>query len=212
LGGFKQVHLVLNGESGSIFLFYIGTINDIVHLAMPCDDHGNFLQQGTKPPPEDAPPDHDWFPFRNRVEFELAEFLFVTNQMPANQTNTLLDLWSAWMVPYGSSAPFLNARELYEKIDASRLGDIKWETFDIKYKGKVPDSNVPSWMTEKFEVWYRNPHEIVRCMLANKDFKYDMDLAPFHEYDKNGDWQYCNVMSGDWAWTQAVSGVTSYII
>jgi hypothetical protein len=175
-----------------------------LNLAIPCDEQGNFLLPGSQPIPKEILPHDDWYLFRNRVEFELVEFLFMKNQMPASQINTLLDLWSAYMVPYGGTTPFTNARDLYETIDTSPLGDIKWESFSIKYEGKVPERNPPSWMMDSFEVWYRNPHQVIKSMLANTDFKEDIDPIPFHEYDQHGERQYCNLMSGDWAWTQVV--------
>lgn len=63
----------------------------------------------------------------------------------------------------------------------------------------------PSWMVSGFDVWYRNPHDVIKNILANTDFNGEMDAAPFREYNANGQRQYHNFMSGDWAWAQAVS-------
>jgi len=62
-------------------------------------------------------------------------------------------------------------------------------------------------MTKDFEVWYRNPHEVIKNMLRNTDFNGEMDGLQFCEYDADGQRKYQNFMSGDWAWKQAVSFV-----
>ncbi|KAG1724584.1 uncharacterized protein EDB91DRAFT_1255177 [Suillus paluster] len=36
----------------------------------PCDKHGNFLPDGTPPPPAEPRSCNDWTPLRNCVEFE----------------------------------------------------------------------------------------------------------------------------------------------
>jgi hypothetical protein len=42
-------------------------------------------------------------------------------------------------------------------------------------------------------------------MLENPEFRDFFDRAPLQQYDAYGDCQYENVMSGNWAWKQAVS-------
>ena len=41
-------------------------------------------------------------------------------------------------------------------------------------------------------------------MLKNPDFAKSFDAAPLWQYNENGDRQYENFMSGDWAWKRAV--------
>ncbi|KIJ06930.1 hypothetical protein PAXINDRAFT_91248, partial [Paxillus involutus ATCC 200175] len=63
---------------------------------------------------------------------------------------------------------------------------------------------VPQWMNDTFDVWYRDPHEVVKNMLANADYKDEMDYAPFREFSSEGDeQQWQDFMSGSWAWSQA---------
>ena len=59
-------------------------------------------------------------------------------------------------------------------------------------------------MGTDFEVWFRNPHDVIKNMLASRDFDGEMDAAPYHDYDAKGNQQYQHFMSGDWAWRQAV--------
>ncbi|KIJ05035.1 hypothetical protein PAXINDRAFT_21688 [Paxillus involutus ATCC 200175] len=59
-------------------------------------------------------------------------------------------------------------------------------------------------MNDTFDVWYRDPHEVVKNMLANADYKDEMDYAPFREFSSEGDeQQWQDFMSGSWAWSQA---------
>ncbi|KAH7904477.1 hypothetical protein BJ138DRAFT_991301, partial [Hygrophoropsis aurantiaca] len=172
--------------------------------ARPCDSIGNFLPDGIAPPPFTTKPPDDWTPYRNRLEFELAEFLFTKNQMSAGGIDALLELWGASLIKHDDSPPFANHRDLYNVIDSTRLGHVTWERFATKYSGEVPDENIPPWMLEEFEVWYRDPREIVRNMVANPDYVKDIDHRPFREFSVEGDIrQYHDFMSGDWAWQQA---------
>jgi Plavaka transposase len=138
------------------------------------------------------------------VAFELAEFLYTRNQMPGQQIDTLMDLWMSSMLPHGAEAPFKSAKDMYQTIDASTIGDVKWESFKLKYEGIKPAEKTPLWMDEDYEVWYRNPHKIVKNILANTTFDGEVNTTPYRAYDTSGDRQYGNFMSGDWAWRQAV--------
>jgi len=66
--------------------------------------------------------------------------------------------------------------------------------------------NPPSWMQQPYEVWYRDVREVVHQILGNPSYPDEMDLRPFREFSSEGDQrQYCDFMSGDWVWDQAVS-------
>jgi Plavaka transposase len=166
------------------------------------------------PPP---PPDHerspnDWAPYENQTQFETAEFLYTQNQMSAGDINDLLKLWGSTLANHNDKPPFLSERHLYDTIDATQLGDVKWESFSLRYNDISPHvtersepDNVPSWKSSQYEVWYRDPHALVKNMLANPDFKDDFDYAPFQEYASDGNHRFHDLMSGDWSWRQAVS-------
>jgi Plavaka transposase len=64
---------------------------------------------------------------------------------------------------------------------------------------------IPKWMENEYEIWFRDPRLLFKNMLANRDFNTSFDYAPFRQYDDNGNRRYENLMSGDWAWKQAVS-------
>jgi hypothetical protein len=99
----------------------------------------------------------DWAPFESRVHFELAEFLFSRNQMPATQIDILLKLWGATLAEHGDAAPFSDHRDLYATIDSIPFGDAPWESFNVVHTGDKPSRDIPSWMTAKYDVWLRNP-------------------------------------------------------
>ncbi|KAG1883443.1 hypothetical protein F4604DRAFT_1879062 [Suillus subluteus] len=170
----------------------------------PCDNNGTFLPPGTPPSPPVARPADDWTPFRNRTEFETAEFLYTREQMSGPQIDTLLDLWAATLVQYNDHPPFANHRDLYRTIDSSELGDVPWQSFSVKYCGDKPDINVPPWMDGSYEVWFRDPRDVIRNMLANLLYANEMDYCPYREYASATDErQWKDFMSADWAWDQA---------
>ncbi|KAH9856101.1 hypothetical protein C2E23DRAFT_722466 [Lenzites betulinus] len=97
---------------------------------------------------------------------------------------------------------------MYRTIDSTPLGEVRWECFTMQYPQDAipkPIDSAPSWMTSEHEVWYRDVHAIVKSMLANPDFKLNIDYAPLREYYSDGSRCLKDFMSGDWAWKQAVS-------
>src|SRR6267142_1904552 len=63
---------------------------------------------------------------------------------------------------------------------------------------------MPPWMDDVYEVWFRDPRLLVQGIISNPDFASEFNYAPYHEYlDKVH--QYQGMMSGNWAWRQAVS-------
>ncbi|KAG1884298.1 hypothetical protein F4604DRAFT_1878722 [Suillus subluteus] len=170
----------------------------------PCDAAGQFLEDGAPPmPPLSKSPD-DWTPYWDRVEFETAEFLYTRNQMSAGDINVLLDLWATTLLKHNNKPPFADCHDLYKTIDSTPVGNVKWQSFQVKYTGEKPAYNVPPWMNESHDVWYRDPHEVIRNMLGNTDYAAEMDYQPYCEFLTDNDkrqWQ--DFMSSDWAWNQA---------
>lgn len=115
-----------------------------------------------------------------------------------------MDAFAAFGYPFGASPPFADAKDLYNVIDSIPLGDAPWHSFSAKYTGTMPEIDVPAWMNATYDVWCRNPLDVVRNLLSNPDFKDEFDYAPYREYDTNHSQQYHNLMSGNWAWRHAV--------
>ncbi|KAG1801316.1 hypothetical protein EV424DRAFT_1545429 [Suillus variegatus] len=169
----------------------------------PCTADGEFVPHGTPPPPIPQKAPDNWSPYRNRIEFEVAEFAFKKCHMSAKNLDFLCDLIAASLAKHHDTPPFADHKDLYNVIDAAQLGDVPWQSFSVQYTGEHPEV-VPPWMNDEFEVWYRDPRAMAHNILANPTFKDEIDYAPFHEYDASDDMhQWKDFMSGDWAWQQA---------
>ncbi|KAF8836285.1 hypothetical protein BDN67DRAFT_992173 [Paxillus ammoniavirescens] len=111
----------------------------------------------------------DWTPFRDCTEFETAEFLYQCNQMSWNHID-----------------------DLYDMIDGSEVGDIRWQSFKGKYAGEKPTGNLPPWMDAIYDVWFRDPR-LSACNILS-----DPSIAT---WDDERQWK--DFMSGNWVWDQA---------
>ncbi|EIW75687.1 hypothetical protein CONPUDRAFT_65876 [Coniophora puteana RWD-64-598 SS2] len=168
-----------------------------------CSSTGEFLPPGTPPSPPSNCDTDDWHPFGSRLKFETADFLFRNVQMSADHINFLCRLWAMSLVKHNDNPPFRDHTDLYDTIDASKLGEIPWRSFSVKYNGPKPARSIPPWMGAEYDVWFRDPHLVVKNILARPDFKSELDYTPYRDYDENGVRQYENLFSGDWAWEQA---------
>ncbi|KAG2036149.1 hypothetical protein BDR03DRAFT_983111 [Suillus americanus] len=170
-----------------------------------CDEHGQFIHPDAPPPPFTSRECGDWTPFRDCTEFETADDI-----------DKLMYLWGQTLVHHRDTPPFSDHKDLYSTIDAIPLGEVPWESFTMKFNGEgsVPsDSDLeacPLWMDTPYTAWFQDPHAMICNMLANPDFKDEMEYVPYCEWKgEEGDTkqQWHNVMSGDWAWNQAVSSL-----
>ena len=128
--------------------------------------------------------------------------------MSAPNINTLLDIWASTLLKHNETPPFANHTDLYNTINLTPLGDVAWQSFSIQYNGdEVPESTLSQWMTSKYDVWFRDPHIIVKNMIDNPDFNHHADVTPLRIFNSNGTREYQNFMSGDWAWEEAVSSI-----
>ena len=151
----------------------------------------------------------NWTPFNDRLGFETAKFLFKRAKMSAANIDILCALWAASLDESGVEPPFTGHSDLYRKIDAIPVGGVPWQSASFTYDGfrlQSPDGiEIPKWMENKYEIWFRDPRVLFKNMLANHDFHGSFNYAPFWQYDNMGSCQYEHLMSGDWAWKQAVS-------
>ncbi|THH26521.1 hypothetical protein EUX98_g7665 [Antrodiella citrinella] len=169
-----------------------------------CAEDGSAIPLDSCPPPFPERKKGDYSPFPNRIAFEAAELLYKRKKMPAGGTNELLNLWTASLVKHRDFGPFKDHKEMCKTIDDIELGDVPWKSFTMEYGGERPvRGEPPRWMTAQYEVWYRDPQEVIRNMLANPDFKDDIDYTPIKEFTSNGQPRRKDFMSGSWAWRQA---------
>jgi hypothetical protein len=174
------------------------------YLGRPCDINGEFLPNGSPPAPWEDKDMDDFSPFANREVFELADLLYRRNEMPQHQIDDLLQVWARTLPPEADSL-FTSAQDLYSTLDAIDLADVCWQSFSLSYKPKDGDDMDATWKTKEFEVWYRDPCEVLKAQLSNHDFSKEMDFAPKIVIDREKRTRrYQDFMSGEWAWEQAV--------
>lgn len=150
---------------------------------------------------EDGP--RDWFPFTDRTQFEVADFLYRRVQMSAGNVDTLMGLWDSSLPSGHAHAPFLTCNEMYRFIDAIPYGKVDWRSFTLTYRSEADMDYPPSWMEDPQIVWYRDPLKVLRSMIGNPAFNGEFDYVPYHKYI-DGVHHFQDFMSGDWAWKQAV--------
>ena len=128
--------------------------------------------------------------------------------MSARKIDDLLNIWAASLAPHHDDPPFKDHNELYSMIDTTPLpgGDANWKSFNLSFAADEelpPDA--PNWKKMKWDVWYRDPRELINNLLQSPDFHNEFDYIPHQEYDLDGNHRFHNVMSGDWCWREAVS-------
>lgn len=144
----------------------------------------------------------DYSPYESRTHFEMADFLYREVEMSAGKINRHMELLAALYPEPGP--PFADSEDLYATIDATPLGDQPWKCFEVVYTGDVEPENPPPWKTATYEVWHRDVLQVMEAQIGNPDFAKEMDYSPKRIY-KNTKRQYTDLMSGNWAWEQAVS-------
>lgn len=155
-------------------------------------------------PPGEPPTANPWDPFHSRTEFEFAHYHFVEVQTSAGQIDKALDMWAAKVLEFGGLAPWKNSDKLYRTIDAIQHGDAPWKTYHIHYRGPRPPGTAPKWMTETYELCTRDARQVLQHQLASAQFKDQINLVPYRQFNSKGQRVWSNLMSADWAWSQAV--------
>jgi hypothetical protein len=125
----------------------------------------------------------DWYPFTDCVQFETADLFYRQMQLLALQIDNTMHLWSATHIGTERTSPFKNHKDMYNKIDRIPLGDMPWKSFSLQYDGEKPADHVPSWMNETYQICYRDPRMVIHGMLAQPDFKDNMDYVPYRKFD-----------------------------
>ena len=129
--------------------------------------------------------------------------------MSEGNTDFLLDIIDALLVSHDGQAPFRHHTNMQDIIDTTTVGEASWDHFTLNYNGPLPEGvsqeDIPRWMTEEHEVWYRNPVTLLENLLSNPDFKDEFDYVPYQERTADGSHRFRDFMSGNWSWRQAVS-------
>ena len=200
----RNYHPVLNGTYNGLDIPLFSPLFLPLLAARHCDRNGVFVLPGTPPEPLTPKAKNDWSPFTSRAGFELADFLFTDVQLSQKKINHILELWATTLVPHNDSTPIANHLDLHRQIDAINLSDIQWEHDYLKYNGPLPEAtHHPEWKTAEYDVWYRDPRQVIKGILARPDFDGHVDYVAHQEFNR-GERQYGNMISGDWAWRQSV--------
>ena len=143
-------------------------------------------------------------PFESRAEFDFSYYHFVEAQSPAAGIDKALDIWTATVMEFGRDAPWNNAAKFYKTIDAIQHGDSPWKTYCIQYQGPRPLGTPPKWMTETYSLCTRDSRRVLQHQLATTQFEGKINLVPYRQFDSKRQRVWSNLMSVDWAWSQAV--------
>lgn len=170
-------------------------------------------------PPDAAPPLDDpaagentsWDPFESRIDFDFAWFHFVEAESSAAKINQAINMWAATILQQGGSPPWNNAKGMYQTIDEIQHGDAPWKTFIIRYQGPVPAGVPPKWMTVDYELCLRDTRQVLHHQLNTVDYCDKINYQPYQQFNGTGKRVYSNLMSGDWAWSQAVGHYKLYL-
>ncbi|KAK7001906.1 hypothetical protein R3P38DRAFT_3283720 [Favolaschia claudopus] len=166
-----------------------------------CDRDGNFLAGNSPPPPPEPRAKDDYTPYKDDLDFHLADLLYRKVQMSAGDIDALMQIWAAKHPD--SDPPFADHTDLYATIDATDLDHIPWQSFEMCYNLPIPRDDSTPWKRQKYTVYFRDPRLVLRSQLANPDFKGEMDYAPKQVFARDGTREYEDFMSGNWAWNQA---------
>ena len=106
---------------------------------------------------------------------------------------------------YHSESPIVENREtLFALIDSIKDGNVPWDSFSVRYNGDLPSGQeIPPWMLQDHEVWFRDVGTAMEEIIGNRELARVMDYAPKRIF-QDGKRQYKDMMSGNWAWNQAV--------
>lgn len=147
-----------------------------------CDKNGVFVPPNTPPDLPIPKAGHDWSPFTSQVGFELADFLFTDAQLSQKKIDHILKIWAATLIPHNDSAPIMNHLALHQQINAIDLSDVQWEHEYLKFKGPLPTAvRHTEWKTSKYDVWYRDPRQVIKNILAHPDFDGHVDYMAYQE-------------------------------
>ena len=130
--------------------------------------------------------------------------LYTAASLSNSIIDKLLDLWSATLLPHNDSPPITDHCDLHSTINTIKLGHVPWKSYTVRYNGLRPENGpTPEWMTTDYQLWYRDPREVIRNIFANPELAGGIDYVPYREFE-NEKRRYSDFMSGDWAWKQCV--------
>lgn len=64
-------------------------------------------------------------------------------------------------------------------------------------------------MTQTYELCVRDARQVLHHQLDTTDFADQFDARPYRQFKNDGDRIWSNLLSGDWAWREAVSNLST---
>jgi hypothetical protein len=204
----RYYHPVLTGMATK---FYFLLYANGECAAWPCTQDGLFIHDPASNPPASesvasATSSNPWVLFEDRLAFEWAHEHFVKVQSSKKEIGRGLELWRAALRKGGcrDELPWCSADEMYATIDSIQDGSTPWSTFILRYNGQKPDRNIPLWMEEEYELNTRDALEIVCSQISRSEFDGEFDYRPFKEFNPSNERVWSNLMSGEFAFNEAV--------
>ncbi|KAF8805477.1 hypothetical protein BYT27DRAFT_7073831, partial [Phlegmacium glaucopus] len=138
---------------------------------------------------------------------EFADYHFTELQSSEAQINQALDHWLASTLLAGGDAddiPWRTAREMYTTINSIKEGPVPWKMVKFKYTGPLPPGTPPKWMLKTYELCFRDPRIVLLSQIALPDLQDHFNYVPYMQFNEKKDCVWSNLMSGSWAWDEAV--------
>ncbi|KAF9548524.1 hypothetical protein CPC08DRAFT_648414 [Agrocybe pediades] len=139
--------------------------------------------------------ENEWAPFRDKEEWELARWL------SARVGHTGIEEYLALPIVQKRMGLSFNSKYTYlKKLDQLPKGPA-WKCHLVTAEGDLLDED-GNPMKEELELWFRDPIECVRELMADPNFKEHTSFAPERVYsDKEGvNRIYDEMWTGDWWW------------
>ncbi|KAJ6522687.1 hypothetical protein B0H10DRAFT_2249900, partial [Mycena sp. CBHHK59/15] len=168
----------------------------------PAITKGISCRQTHHPTEEGSSTPDDYSLYNDHLNFHLADLLYRKIQLSTGAIDELMQNWAARPESVGDP-PFADHEDLYNTIDATEIGHVPWESFEVTYDRPIPPGDTTPWKTKAYTVHFRDPRKVLQTQLANPDFKSEMDFAPKRVFVADGSREYQDFMSGNWAWRQA---------
>jgi Plavaka transposase len=156
----------------------------------------------------DATPSNPWHPFPDRFAFEFADTHYTEQQSSESKINQALDFWLATTIRAGGDGdniPWNTAKQMYKAIDSIKAGPVPWTTVRFRYTGALPPGTPPKWMCESYDLCFRDPRLVLLDQIASPDLHEHFDYIPYMQFNEKKDHVWSNLMSGSWAWQEAVN-------
>ncbi|KAG8939336.1 hypothetical protein FRC03_006360 [Tulasnella sp. 419] len=142
-----------------------------------------------------------WFPFADRQEWELAEWLTTSG---VSQTD--IDKYLKLKITRERTIPsFKNNYALQKMMDTLPTGP-KFKCKVFHAIGDLTDEDDKP-LTEELELWYRDPLEVIREIMSNVMLADKMHYKPVKVFDASGSVRFYDEMwTAAWWWDVQVRG------